>query len=307
MNNYSLEQVRKQICLDTSTSSGFNLYHYQRSTVEIIQSRVRGNLARSAFKQRKSSPLQVIFALGGPGSGRRSLGEIVIDGQLGPTLGIIRLSIITLLRDAMRHKHKDADTIRIAMEDGEMVSLSIVLSLLKQAIRKTRFQRHGARNGTTIVIDNFPMTAAQKSAWEESATEFPACDNVFVFECDEDVMMRRCAALATEHCEYEDESVVATMMARFKQQCGPVIDLFKKAGCVTVIRTDGAIEDSAEKFSSNLREITQEWEKQIMQGGEISDPGHTRPRLDWKGELPWPTICCAVAAPDECLTSWYAT
>ena len=89
-----------------------------------IQASFRAWRQRRDFNRRKDAPIHMVYMLGGPGSGKTTLGKLLVED-----LGLVHLSVGEMLRRALRQKeHRDiANTIRVCMADGQHVGNQVSL------------------------------------------------------------------------------------------------------------------------------------------------------------------------------------
>jgi adenylate kinase family enzyme len=132
--------------------------------------------------------MRVFFLLGGPGSGKTTYAK-----RLGAEFGVMHISVGQLLRNAVEGpvalRHPRAELIRISMESGEHVDMSIVKDVLCTALRRKRFQCGGG----TFLLDGFPMTLDQASMWR-SLEGMPEAEGVIHLHCSDDIMIERVLA-----------------------------------------------------------------------------------------------------------------
>jgi len=91
---------------------------------------------------------EIVFVLGGPGSGKGTQCE-----KLAQEYGFEHISVGDVLRDELNRRTHLGEQIKSTIEQGEMVSINIVVSLLVKSIF--------AKKSKKYLIDGFPRTVEQ--------------------------------------------------------------------------------------------------------------------------------------------------
>jgi len=120
----------------------------------------------------KKSNLPVIFVLGGPGSGKGTQCERIVQKY-----GYTHLSSGDLLRAEVQSGSDLGKELNATMEKGELVPLETVLRLIREAM----VQALGSSKG--FLIDGYPREVDQALKFEEQVA---ACTLVLYFELPDD-------------------------------------------------------------------------------------------------------------------------
>ena len=142
-------------------------------------------------------PCEVVFVLGAPGTGKGTqcerLENRLVDVELNRTWK--HLSAGDLLR-AERDAGTGpmADLIRSKIQAGEIVPSSITVKLLENAMAAAHQESKGSI--THFLIDGFPRSHENMSAWEDAMGAVHTIKFVLNFECPEEVLYVSGASLA---------------------------------------------------------------------------------------------------------------
>lgn len=169
----------------------------------------------------------VVFVLGGPGTGKGTMCELA-ESQLGWT----HLSIGDLLRAERQAGGPSAATIERYIKAGQLVPNEITVTLLKDAME--RITRTTGKNN--FLLDGFPRSLNNLDGWYEifgKQTELP---KMLYFECPYDVLEKRILARAKYTGRSDDN--VESMKLRFdtfRTETLPTVELFRgKHKCIEI-------------------------------------------------------------------------
>ncbi|KAL3320384.1 Adenylate kinase isoenzyme 1 [Cichlidogyrus casuarinus] len=172
---------------------------------------------------------QVVFVLGGPGSGKGTQCAKLVEKY-----GFNHLSSGDLLRDEVNSGSPLGNELKAKMEAGELVSLEKVLELLKNAMVKLIEKNKG------FLIDGYPRELEQGTKFE---AEVAPCQLVVAFDVSEETMKARLLERGKTSGRADDnEQTIIKRFETFKNLTKPVIDHYKKAGKVVEVDASGAID-----------------------------------------------------------------
>jgi len=169
----------------------------------------------------------VVFVLGGPGAGKGTMCELA---EL--QLGWVHLSTGDLLRADRQSDNQHAATVEDFVAEGKLVPNEIVVTLLKEAM--DRIMRTTGK--TNFLLDGFPRSQANLSAWQELfgiETDLPT---MLYFECPFPVLEKRILGRApfTERID-DNVSSLKLRFDTFKAETLPTVEHFKRLGkCVEI-------------------------------------------------------------------------
>jgi len=172
-------------------------------------------------------PANVVFVIGGPGSGKGTMCELAHE-----QLGWVHLSTGDLLRSELEAGGSNAAGIEKFISAGELVPNEIIVKLLKDAMENLT-RSTGKRN---FLLDGFPRSMNNMDGWYEIFGSESPLPKMLYFECPYDVLEKRLLGRAKYSGRTDDN--VGSMKLRFetyKAETLPTVEYFKsKDKCVEV-------------------------------------------------------------------------
>lgn len=169
-----------------------------------------------------AAPPTVFFVLGGPGSGKGTNCQRLVD-----EFGFTHLSAGDLLREEGKKDSELGLKITEILKAGQIVPSEVTVALLTNAIRD-------APNPAGFLIDGFPRKADQAIMFEEGVAK---AKSILYFDCSEETMENRLLGRASGAAARDDDNI-ETIRRRFRvnvEQCMPVVDSYRKEGrCITI-------------------------------------------------------------------------
>jgi|GEM_PF-34572 len=176
-----------------------------------------------------SKVVNVIFVLGGPGSGKGTQCT-----KMESDLDLVHLSAGDLLREERNNPNsKDGALIEAYIKEGKIVPIEITVKLLIAAMR--------CSESTTFLIDGFPRNQDNLDGWlrETSALENIKVQGVWFFDCPQNVMEKRLVERGKTSGRSDDNlESIRKRFETFHNESMPIIDYFNKKGQVWTIPTD---------------------------------------------------------------------
>mmetsp|Transcript_32547 Transcript_32547/g.40891 ORF Transcript_32547/g.40891 Transcript_32547/m.40891 type:complete len:740 (-) Transcript_32547:287-2506(-) len=209
-----------------------NFYQYTDSIKSVYQAQLlslNGNKdKRSIFYEIKTvldqlTKMNVIFVLGGPGSGKGTqCANMVRD------YGYIHLSAGDLLRAERNSGSENAELINSYIKEGKIVPVEITVGLIKNAME--------ASGGRKFLIDGFPRSIDNTEGWFNVMADDVNISMVLLFDCPEEVMTQRLLKRGETSGRVDDNmEAIVKRFRTFKEQSMPVVEMLSKLGLVRTI------------------------------------------------------------------------
>merc|ERR1719447_347688 len=193
----------------------------ERSPDEIF-AEVEENVDRVILKDPK-----VLFIVGGPGSGKGTQCELLVEKY-----GFTHLSSGDLLRDAVASGTAIGKQLDEAMKRGELVSLTVVLKLIKDAMIKAAFK--GSRG---FLIDGYPREVEQGRRFEEA---IKPCDKVLYFNVSDATMQSRLTFRGKTSGRVDDNAeTIKKRLVTFHSATRPVVKAYSQKNKLVEIKAEG--------------------------------------------------------------------
>ena len=195
----------------------------------------------------------VIFVLGGPGSGKGTqCARLVADFP-----GVVHLSAGDLLRAHTKSGTPDGDAVAGMIANGQIVPSSVTISLLEAAMAaaakeaeedKKKGDKAAAGGGEggkaapkhRFLVDGFPRNDENRAAYESLTGSDPAL--VLFFDCPEAVMRKRLLGRGQGRTDDNDETIKKRFRV-FVESSVPVVEYYEKKGKVAKIDADRGPEE----------------------------------------------------------------
>lgn len=193
---------------------------------------------------------QVVFVLGGPGSGKGTQCELLSKRLPGPW---VHLSAGDLLR-AERRKADSSELgalIESKISNGQLVPSSVTCKLVQNAME----EYHKTKGIRKFLVDGYPRGIENKTVWEEQVKN-ATVEFVLFLECPEEVMTGRLLERGQTSGRVDDANidVIRKRFRTYQEETAPIVQAYDKLGKVVRVSADRPIEDVyktvAEAFSS---------------------------------------------------------
>lgn len=175
--------------------------------------------------------VNVIFVLGGPGSGKGTNCTKIAD-----KFGYCHLSSGDLLREERNSGSPLSDMINNTIQAGNLVSSEVTVDLLHNAIRKSDSQK--------FLIDGFPRNSQNLAQWDIIMHKTTHVEFVLFLDCPEKEMMVRLLERGKTSGRNDDNE--ESIIKRFKtyiESTQPVLEHFRTLNKVWDVRSDKEPED----------------------------------------------------------------
>jgi len=190
----------------------------------------------------------VIFVLGGPGTGKGTMCELA-ETQLGWT----HLSTGELLREAQQNGDARAAVIDDCLEAGQLVPNEIVVTLLQQAME--RMIRTTGK--TNFLLDGFPRSLNNLEAWYDIYGREAELPKMLYLECPYEILEQRILGRA-KFTGRSDDNIenLRLRFETFKAETLPTVDLFRSKDLCVEIDTSQSRQAVYEQIKDSLAEFT---------------------------------------------------
>jgi UMP-CMP kinase len=163
-----------------------------------------------------STPLyQVVFVLGGPGSGKgTNCAKIVED------FGYLHLSAGDLLRAERAKDTPLANMINTYIQEGKIVSAEITVRLLREAMEQSATKK--------FLIDGFPRDIDNLTCWESTMKDEAEVLFLLFLDCPQEVMTARLLERGKTSGRVDDniDSIIKRFQT-YEQSTRPIIEHFR--------------------------------------------------------------------------------
>jgi len=244
------EDVMVQRVLERGKSSGRvddnedsirkRLRTYQESTMPIIEYFASQGKTHQIDANREISVVfsdisrlfqtQVVFVLGGPGSGKGTQCQKLVERY-----GLVHLSAGDLLRAEQSSGSALADMINTYIKEGQIVPAAVTVELLLKAMRESgKFQ---------FLIDGFPRNLENLEVWNTLTNSTHSVEGVLFFDCPEDVMTNRILERGKSSGRVDDNlEAIHKRFRTFRDSTMPIIEHFRNLDKLRTVVADREID-----------------------------------------------------------------
>jgi adenylate kinase len=173
---------------------------------------------------------KIIFVVGGPGSGKGTQCELIVEKY-----GFTHLSTGDLLREAVQSKTERGEQLNALLNEGKLVPMEVVLDLLKENMIKNVEKSKG------FLIDGYPREVPQAKKFEELIAP---CNLVLYVKASDDTMTKRLLHRGQTSGRVDDNAeTIKNRLKTFHNQTLPVLDLYEKQGKLAEVNSELAPND----------------------------------------------------------------
>lgn len=179
---------------------------------------------------------RVVFILGGPGSGKGTQSQRLVE-----SFGYRHLSAGDLLRAEQASDSPQAQLIKSYIQDGKIVPVDITCGLLLKAMTMEGMEGQEGRGlaERVFLIDGFPRNVDNLEGWQRVVGARAAVSFVLVLDCPLEVMEERILERGKTSGRADDN--LAALHKRFRvlrEETSPVIDSLAARGLVHRVQGD---------------------------------------------------------------------
>ncbi|XP_038601587.1 adenylate kinase isoenzyme 1 isoform X5 [Tachyglossus aculeatus] len=180
-----------------------------------------------AEKLKKS---KIIFVVGGPGSGKGTQCEKIVEKY-----GYTHLSTGDLLRDEVNSGSERGKKLSAIMEKGELVPLDTVLDMLRDAMVAKADVSQG------FLIDGYPREVKQGEEFERRIGS--PCLLLYVDAGSETMVKRLLKRGETSGRVDDNEETIKKRLDTYYKATEPVINYYQNRGIVRKLNAEGSVDD----------------------------------------------------------------
>ncbi|RNA10658.1 adenylate kinase isoenzyme 5-like isoform X1 [Brachionus plicatilis] len=200
-------------------------------------------LKERAEKLKKLEEAKIIFVVGGPGSGKGTQCEKIVQ-----KFGFTHLSSGDLLRDEVKSGSDMGDALNQMMQKGELVPNEIVLDLIKEAMLDKVDESNG------FLIDGYPRKVEQGLEFEKKIGE---PEIVLFVDASDDTMKERLLKRGETSGRVDDnEQSILNRIDTFHKATEPVIDHYDKQNKLRKVDSERAPDLVFEDIEKILNDVT---------------------------------------------------
>lgn len=186
---------------------------------------------------------EVIFMLGGPGSGKGTM-----CAKIAEEFGYVHLSTGDLLREELKTDSADATEAKKFIENGELVPTIIVIRLMLNAFNKPE---HANKK---FLLDGFPRSQDNLDKWNEECSATCSVNCAMFFECPLDELEKRLLKRGETSGRADDNlETIKKRFNTFQTESVPVVENLKADGTeVYKVEAVGTVDEVWEKTKKCL-------------------------------------------------------
>eukprot|EP00931_Biecheleriopsis_adriatica_P038098 TRINITY_DN2184_c0_g1_i1.p1 TRINITY_DN2184_c0_g1~~TRINITY_DN2184_c0_g1_i1.p1 ORF type:complete len:1777 (-),score=465.99 TRINITY_DN2184_c0_g1_i1:6-5336(-) len=177
---------------------------------------------------------QVVFVLGGPGSGKGTQ-----CARISKAFGFHHLSAGDLLREERKRQGSQyGELIESYIKEGKLVPVEITVKLIQQAMEKL-----GWSEGK-FLVDGFPRSFDNMEGWEKVLGGKVDVKCALFFDCSEAMMEARILERGKTSGRADDNAeAIKKRFATFKQESMPVVEQLESQGLLRRLQAEKSVEE----------------------------------------------------------------
>lgn len=212
----------------------------------VVVTAVTAYLYLNQYYWQKKPQFQVVFVLGGPGSGKGTNCSMIVEKY-----GYVHLSAGDLLRAERASGSPLAQMINTYIAEGKIVSAEITVRLLREAMEKSEKK--------SFLIDGFPRDMENLQCWEDNMTKTGLAKTQFLLflDCPEEIMTQRLLERGKTSGRIDDnlESIVKRLKT-YNESTRPIIEHFDVLGKAKKINSNRDIKIVFQEVSSHFENVS---------------------------------------------------
>jgi UMP-CMP kinase len=200
---------------------------------------------------KKKDRLQVVFVLGGPGSGKGTQCDLLTKRLPGPW---VHLSAGDLLR--AERKRAQTSTLGALIEErisnGQLVPSTVTCRLIQNAMEENQ----KTKGITKFLVDGYPRGLENKTVWEQQV-ENATIEFVLFLDCPEEVLTGRLLERGQSSGRSDDANidVIRKRFRTYQNETAPIVQEYERQGKVVRIPADRPVEEVYESIATAFQSI----------------------------------------------------
>ena len=173
---------------------------------------------------------QVVFVIGGPGSGKGTQCTKIKD-----EFKYNHMSTGDVLRNVVKNKQGAGwQELEADMKEGKLISSEKLIKFVKVGIMSSQNKK--------ILLDGFPRNKENLDEWNKQMKDVADVVAVVYFELADEVMKERLLGRNEGRAD-DNEETIAKRIATFNEETKPVIDSYEKEGKLVKIDASKSVDD----------------------------------------------------------------
>lgn len=183
----------------------------------------------------------VLFVLGGPGAGKGTQCERIVENY-----GYVHLSAGDLLRqERNRPGSQFGEEIQSHIKNGTIVPVEITCSLLRRAMESS--------GKDTFLIDGFPRNQDNLEGWNKEMNAISTVKMVLFFNCSEQICVDRCLSRGQTSGRADDNlDSLKKRIQTYSTSTMPIIEHYRKLNLVQEINAEKTADEVFEEVQKGL-------------------------------------------------------
>jgi UMP-CMP kinase len=178
-----------------------------------------------------SSKKEVVFVLGGPGSGKGTNCARIVD-----EFGYVHLSAGDLLRAERSSGSELAEMINTYIAEGKIVPAEVTVRLLRAAIEEA--------TSSKFLVDGFPRDMDNLKCWEDTMSTVAEVQFLLFLDCPQEVMLERLLERGKTSGRNDDnEESIRKRFFTYEASTRPIIEHFRDLGKVRAVDSNRPLEE----------------------------------------------------------------
>jgi UMP-CMP kinase family protein len=176
---------------------------------------------------------KVLFVLGGPGSGKGTQCENLVN-----TYKFKHLSAGDLLREEVRRETPLGIEINGFITKGHMVPGETTIKLIRQGMEERGWNKH------VFIIDGFPRNFSNQEFWDSIMKDDIDVIGVLFLACSEEIMKTRIMKRGETSGRSDDnEETFRTRIRVYVDETQPIVEHYRKLQKLFEVNAEGSVEE----------------------------------------------------------------